>query len=196
MPALALALLSSGDALARRCGPAWAYTPTSADHFVIPQSRRTNWIRNASPSLLLATGRRSAPSACQVPPARPCPLMMGPFPLPYDHGRIAKRTSALVARLPVAGRVHVAPTGIRPHVPCPGRGGVRLGAQDRVLRYAVPLLAAYAVGSALLFGAGPLELAPHAMAGLPAWLVVRLWPYRLPERAAEEPAPAGLGLRL
>ena len=47
-----------------------------------------------------------------------------------------------------------------------------------------------------LFRAGPMGLAAHAMAGLLGWLLVRLWPYRPPERAAEEPEAIGLGLRL
>jgi hypothetical protein len=62
--------------------------------------------------------------------------------------------------------------------------------------YAAPVLAAYAVGSPLLFRAGPMGLAPHAMAGLLGWLLVRLWPYGPTARAAEEPETLGLGLRL
>jgi hypothetical protein len=34
------------------------------------------------------------------------------------------------------------------------------------------------------------------MAGLLGWLLARLWPYRVAERAAEEPDTIGLGLRL
>jgi hypothetical protein len=40
-----------------------------------------------------------------------------------------------------------------------------------------------------------MALLPHAMAGLLGWLIVRLFPYRVSERAVEEPAPVGLGLR-
>jgi 1-acyl-sn-glycerol-3-phosphate acyltransferase len=205
-PTLALALLvfwktRSPVAVA----PAWAYIAyLLLDHFVIPQSRLAKWIRNASPVLFLLgygpqvlrhLGLPEVPAGAAL-----AALMTGAlFPYLYEHGRTAKAfvRGFVAAACLELGALHVAPTGIGPHVALPVFAAAFAWERKTVFwRYAVPLLAAYAVGSALLFNAGPLELAPHAMAGLLAWLLVRLWPYRLPERAAEEPAAVGLGLRL
>ena len=90
----------------------------------------------------------------------------------------------------------VAPTGVGPHVALPLFAAAFAWEGKTVFwRYAAPVLAAYAVGSPFLFRTGAMALLPHAMAGLLGWLIVRLWPYRLSERVAEEPAPVGLGLR-
>jgi hypothetical protein len=47
----------------------------------------------------------------------------------------------------------------------------------------------------LLLRAGPAALA-HALAGLLAWMLVRLFPLRSAAPPAEETSTAGLGLRL
>jgi len=205
-PVLGLALLvfwKTRSLLA--VAPAWAYVAyLLLDHFVIPQSRLAKWIRNASPVLFLFA---YAPQALrhlglpEVPAgAALAALMMGALvPYLYEHGRTALgfvRGFVATACLELAA-LHVAPTGIGPHVALPLFAAAYAWERKTVFwRYAAPLLAAYAVGSPLLFRAGPMGLALHAMAGLLGWLLVRLWPYRLPERATEEPAAPGLGLRL
>jgi 1-acyl-sn-glycerol-3-phosphate acyltransferase len=206
VPPLALALLvfwktRSIPAVA----PAWAYVGyLLLDHFAIPQFKLTKWIRNSSPILFLFgygphvlrhLGLPEVPAGAAL-----AALMVGAlFPYIYEHGRTAigfVRGFVATACLELAA-LFLAPSGIGPHVALPLFAAAYAWERKTVFwRYAAPVLAAYAVGSPFLFRAGLMGLAPHAMAGLLGWLLVRLWPYRLPERAAEEPAPLGLGLHL
>jgi 1-acyl-sn-glycerol-3-phosphate acyltransferase len=206
VPPLALALLvfwktRSIPAVA----PAWAYVGyLLLDHFAIPQFKLTKWIRNSSPILFLFgygphvlrhLGFPEVPAGAAL-----AALMAGAlFPYIYEHGRTAigfVRGLVATACLELAA-LFVAPSGIGPHVALPLFAAAYAWERKTVFwRYAAPVLAAYAVGSPFLFRTGLMGLAPHAMAGLLGWLVVRLWPYRLQERAAEEPAPLGLGLHL
>jgi 1-acyl-sn-glycerol-3-phosphate acyltransferase len=185
--------------------PAWAYVAyLLLDHFTIPQSRMAKWIRNSSPVLFLLG---YAPQALrdlglpEVPAgAALAALMLGAlFPYLYEHGRTALgfiRGLVATACLELAA-LFLAPTGVGPHVALPLFAAAYAWERKTVFwRYTAPLLAAYAVGSPFLFRVGAMALVPHAMAGLLGWLIVRLWPYRPPERAAEEPAVVGLGLRL
>jgi 1-acyl-sn-glycerol-3-phosphate acyltransferase len=206
MPALALALLvfwKTRSLLA--VAPAWGYVGyLLLDHFVIPQSKLTKWVRNSSPILFLFgygphvlrhLGLPEVPASAAL-----AALMMGAlFPYMYEHGRTALgfvRGFVATACLELAA-LFLAPTGIGPHVALPLFAAAYAWERKTVFwRYAAPVLAAYAVGSPLLFRAGLMGLAPHAMAGLLGWLFVRLWPYRPPARAAEEPETLGLGLRL
>jgi nitrate/nitrite transporter NarK len=55
-------------------------------------------------------------------------------------------------------------------------------------RWAAPLLVAWAVAVAWQLGGG-LALLPHAIAGLLAWLGVRLFPYHPHRAEAESEAP-------
>jgi 1-acyl-sn-glycerol-3-phosphate acyltransferase len=206
VPALALALLvfwKTRSLLA--VAPAWAYVAyLLLDHFAIPQSRTAKWVRNASPLLfalaygpqaLRDLGLPSVPAGAAL-----AALMMGAlFPYIYEHGRTAKafvRGFVATACLEL-GALYLSPLGAGPHVALPLFAAAFAWERKTVFwRYAAPVLAAYAVGSPFLFRAGPTGLVPHAMAGLLGWLLARLWPYRVPERAAEEPAAIGLGLRL
>jgi 1-acyl-sn-glycerol-3-phosphate acyltransferase len=205
-PVLGLALLvfwKTRSLLA--VAPAWAYVAyLLLDHFLIPQSKLTKWIRNSSPMLFLFAYGPHALRYLGLPEvpagAALVALMMGAlFPFMYEHGRTALgfiRGFVLTAALELAA-LYVAPTGAGPHAALPLYAAAFAWERKTVFwRYAAPVLAAYAVGSPFLFRAGPMALAPHAMAGLLGWLLVRLWPYREPERAAEEPAAIGLGLRL
>ena len=205
-PVLALALLVFWKTRSLAAvAPAWAYVAyLLLDHFLIPQSRLAKWIRNASP-VLFALGY--GPQALRylglpdVPAgAALAALMMGAlFPYLYEHGRTAlgfMRGFVAAACLEL-GALHLAPTGAGPHVALPLYAAAFAWERKTVFwRYTAPLLAAYAVGSPFLFRASPMTLVPHAMAGLLGWLLIRLWPYRPAERAAEEPATIGLGLRL
>src|SRR6185436_1148819 len=206
MPALALALLvfwKTRSLLA--VAPAWGYVGyLLLDHFVIPQSKLAKWVRNSSPILFLLgygphllrhLGLPEVPASAAL-----AALMMGAlFPYMYEHGRTALgfvRGFVATACLELAA-LFLSPTGIGPHVALPLFAAAYAWERKTVFwRYAAPVLAAYAVGSPLLFRAGPMGLAPHAMAGLLGWLLVRFWPYRPTARAAEEPATLGLGLRL
>jgi 1-acyl-sn-glycerol-3-phosphate acyltransferase len=205
-PVLALALLvfwRTRSLLA--VAPAWAYVGyLLLDHFVIPQSKLAKWIRNSSPILFLFGYGPHALRYLGLPEvpagAALAALMMGAlFPYLYEHGRTAIafiRGFVIAACLELAA-LYVAPTGVGPHVALPLFAAAFAWERKTVFwRYAAPVLAAYAVGSPFLFRVRPMPLAPHAMAGLLGWLLVRLWPYRLRERVAEEPAAIGLGLRL
>ena len=204
-PVLALALLvfwktRSLPAVA----PAWAYIAyLLLDHLLIPQSKLAKWIRNSSPILfafaygpriLRHLGLPDVPAGAAL-----AALMAGAlFPYMYEHGRTALgfvRGFVAAACLEL-GALFLAPTGVGPHVALPLFAAAFAWEGKTVFwRYAAPVLAAYAVGSPFLFRTGAMALLPHAMAGLLGWLIVRLWPYRLSERAVEEPAPVGLGLR-
>ena len=145
--------------------PAWAYIAyLLLDHFLIPQSRLAKWVRNASP-VLFALGY--GPQALRhlglpdVPAgAALAALMMGAlFPYLYEHGRTAKgfvRGFVAAACLEL-GALHLAPTGVGPHVALPlyaaafawaGQGGCSGGKRP-------PVLAAYAVGSPSSSAASP-----------------------------------------
>jgi len=119
------------------------------------------------------------------------------FPYLYEHGRTALgfvRGMVIAAALEL-GALYVAPTGVGPHVALPIFAAAYAWDGRTVFwRYTAPILAAYAVGVAVLLRAGPAVVA-HALAGLLAWMLVRLFPLRSASPAPEEPA-AGLGLRL
>lgn len=61
--------------------------------------------------------------------------------------------------------------------------------------YAAPVLTGYAALAPWLMG-GRSAILPHATAGLIAWLIVRVFPYRAPAMEDEPAASEGLGLRL
>ena len=63
-------------------------------------------------------------------------------------------------------------------------------------RYSVPVLACYMLGVARILGGG-IELVPHFVAGLLAWMLVRFAPTRAaPAPESNEPPPSMLGLDL
>ena len=204
-PALGLALLvfwKTRSLLA--VAPAWAYVAyLLIDHLAIPQSKLVKWIRNSSPILFTFAYGPHVLRYLGLPevPAGPAlaALMAGAlFPYIYEHGRTALgfvRGFVAVACLEL-GALFLAPTGVGPHVALPLFAAAFAWEGKTVFwRYAAPVLGAYAVGSPFLFRTGAMALLPHAMAGLLGWLIVRLWPYRVSERAVEEPPPVGLGLR-
>jgi hypothetical protein len=120
------------------------------------------------------------------------------FPYLYEHGRTALgfvRGMVLAAALELAA-LHVAPLGVGPHIALPLFAAAYAWDGRTVFwRYAVPVLAGYAVGLAVLLRADAGAIV-HALAGLMTWLLVRLFPFRPPSLAADAPPPAGLGLRL
>jgi len=204
-PPLALALLVFWKTRSLvAVAPAWAYIAyLLLDHLAIPQSKLAKWVRNSSPILftfaygpyvLRHLGLPEVPAGAAL-----AALMAGAlFPYIYEHGRTALGfvRGFVVAACLELGTLFLAPTGVGPHVALPIFAAAFAWEGKTVFwRYAAPVLAVYAVGSPFLFRTGAMALLPHAMAGLLGWLIVRLWPYRLSERAVEEPAPFGLGLR-
>jgi len=209
VPALLLALLvfwktrSFADVW-----PAYAYVGyLLLDLLAIPQRRLAKWIRNGSAAAFLLA------YAGWVLPKLGLPGTIGStallavlagagFPYLYERGRLAIAfvQGLVVVALLELGALYLAPTPLGPHLALPLFCAAFAWEERTVFwRYTAPLLAAYAVGVALWLGGG-VELLPHAIAGLLAWGLVRLFPGGgAPGRAAdEEPeeAPSStLGLR-
>lgn len=184
--------------------PVYAYIAyLLLDHFVIPPSRLAKWIRNASPLLFVLAFGPQALRALGLPEvpagaALAAVLLGALFPYLYEHGRTALgfvRGMVLAAALEL-GALYVAPLGAGPHIALPlFAAAFAWDGRTVFWRYTVPVLAGYALGVAVLLRAGPAALA-HALAGLLAWMLVRLFPLRSATPPSEEPSTAGLGLRL
>jgi 1-acyl-sn-glycerol-3-phosphate acyltransferase len=206
VPALAVALVvfwktrSLFDVL-----PCYGYVAyLLADRFLVPQRRLTKRIRNASP-VLFCLGYGPTVFARLGLPAVPAPaalaaLVLGALiPYLYERGITAVgvlRGCVFAAVLELMAQ-YVAPSGAGPHVALPLF--LAAFAWDRTSifwPYALIVLAGYALFvPAALLGAR-LELVPHALAGLVAWLATRLFPYRLTSPEPEKPGAPGLGLDL
>jgi hypothetical protein len=206
MPALALAVLLFWKTRSLLVvAPVYAYLVyLLLDHFLIPPSRLAKWVRNASPVLfILGFGPRALRSLGlpEVPaPEALAGIVLGAlFPYLYEHGRTALgfvRGLVLASALELVA-LHVAPAGVGPHLALPLFAAAYAWDGRTVFwRYAVPVLAAYALAVAVLLRADAAVAIVHALAGLVAWLAARLFPYRPPAPLTEEPKPSGLGLRL
>lgn len=182
--------------------PAYAYVfYLLADRFLLPQSRPVKWIRNGSPVLfLLGYGgvalRALGCPAVAAPQALAAVVVGGALPYLYERGRVALgfvRGWVAAALLELAAQ-RLAPGALGAHVALPLYAAAFAWEWHSMLwRYCAPALAAYAVLVPLWLGGGG-RLLPHATAGLLAWLVSRLFPYRA-SAPEPEPAPVGLGLQ-
>lgn len=204
-PALALALLVFWKTRSLvAAAPAYLYIAyLLADHYLIPQSRLMKRIRNASPALFVLAYSPVVFSALGLPdvPAEGALLAViggALFPYLYERTRNAIDfvRGLVVAGLMEIGALHLAPTGLGPHVMLPLFAAAYAWQKRTVYwHYTAPLLAAYALFSArFLYGGFPLVV--HASAALLAWLLVTLFPYRLRRRAPEVTEERGLGLGL
>ncbi|HEX6739124.1 MAG TPA: lysophospholipid acyltransferase family protein [Vicinamibacteria bacterium] len=205
---LAAALLAGG-AVAWQTRSAWAVLPACLylaylflDRPLIPPSRLAKWARNAS-ALLFVLGygpvvatalRLEAPSAGA---ALAAVLLGASFAYLYERGGTVlglMRGFVLAAALELLAQ-KLAPTPLGAHLALPVFAAAYAWQGRTVFwRYAVPVLLGYAAAVALMFRGG-LELLPHVLAGLVAWLGGWLILYDRPARADPE-APLGLGLRL
>ncbi len=184
--------------------PAYAYVGyLFLDHFLIPQRRLVKWIRNASPVFFLLGYAPVVLRSLALPPlpaeqALAAILIGALFPYIYEHGRTTLgfiRGLVLAACLDLLA-LKLAPTGAGPHVALALFAAAYAWERTTVFwRYAAPALALYALLFWRMVGGG-IELVPHALAGLVAWLLVRVFPLQPPSRSAEEPDTIGLGLRL
>jgi 1-acyl-sn-glycerol-3-phosphate acyltransferase len=206
MPALALAVLLFWKTRSLSVvAPVYAYLVyLLLDHFLIPPSRLAKWVRNASPVMFILGFGPWALRALglpEVPAGSALAAMVAGalFPYLYEHGRTALgfvRGMVLAAALEL-GALHFAPLGAGPHVALPLFAAAYAWDGRTVFwRYAVPVLTAYALGVSMLLRADAPAAIVHALAGLFAWLVARLFPYRPASPVPEEPKPSGLGLRL
>jgi len=170
-----------------------------ADWTVIPQRRLVKWVRNTSPLLFLLTfgpavlealGRPAVPAGGAL-----VATLVGAL-IPYFYERSAVALG-FVRGLVAAGvlelaALHVAPTGLGPHVALPLFAAGYAASEKTVFwRYAMSYLALYAVAAAWYMG-GRAELLPHAAAGLAAWALSALFPYRTRRRFGRpRSGPAG-----
>jgi 1-acyl-sn-glycerol-3-phosphate acyltransferase len=184
--------------------PVYAYIAyLLLDHFLIPPSRLAKWVRNASPVLFLLAFGPYALRALDLPAvpagaALAAVLLGALFPYIYEHGRTALgfvRGMVLAAALESAA-LYIAPLGAGPHIALPLFAAAYAWDGSTVFwRYTVPALAGYALGVAVLLRADAGAVV-HALAGLLAWLLLRLFPLRPVSAPPEELPASGLGLRL
>jgi 1-acyl-sn-glycerol-3-phosphate acyltransferase len=185
--------------------PAYGYLAyLFLDRLLIPQSRVTKWLRNVSPALFVLGYGRVVLEALggphlPAPEALAAICLGGLFPYLYARARMglaAVRGFVTVAALETAVQT-VAPDPSGPHLALPLFLAVFAWEQRSVFwRWAVPVLAVYALAVPVLLSSG-LFNPIHALPALLAWLAERLFPYDLGSRNAEAAAPPeGLGLRL
>ncbi len=205
-PALGLALLvfwktRSFTAVA----PAYAYVGyLLADLLFIPQRRVVKWVRNASSVFFfMLYGAHVLPLLGRPPVAAGGALfavMVGSF-FPYFY-ELGRRRDGFIRGMVLAclvelGALYLVPTGLGPHVALPVFAAAYAWERRTVFwRYVAPLLVVYAVAVTRMLGGG-MELVPHLVAGLLAWMLTRFAPTRAPAAPERnEPPPSVLGLDL
>lgn len=183
--------------------PCYAYVAyLLLDHLGLPQSRLAKWVRNASPVLFLLAYGPTVLRALGLPevPARQAlaAVVLGAlFPYLYEHGRTALafvRGFSFAALLALA-TLWASPTGVGPHVALAAYAAAFAWDRHTVFwRASVVTLVVYAAVVVRLTGVPGPALVPHLLAGLLAWLLTRVFPYRVDRMTEERPAPTGLGL--
>jgi hypothetical protein len=186
--------------------PAYAYLAyLMADVLFVPQRRVVKWVRNASPILFCLLYGAHALPLLGLPPVLGgralFALTLGAF-FPYFY-ELGRRRDGFIQRLVLAcllelGALHLSPAAAGPHIALPAFAAAYAWERHTVFwRYAVPTLAVYVVVVARMLGGG-VELVPHLVAGLLAWMLVRLAPSpRPPSPEQDEPPPSSvLGLDL
>jgi hypothetical protein len=206
LPALGLALLVFWKTRSLAAvAPAYAYIGyLLADLLFIPQRRLVKWVRNASSVFFtMLYGAHALPLVGLPGVAADRALlavMAGAF-FPYFY-ELGRRRDAFIRGLVLAcllelGALHVAPTGLGPHIALPAFAAAYAWERRTVFwRYTAPVLVFYMMTVARMLGGG-FELVPHLVAALLAWMFVRLAPGRAagaPKR--NEPPPGVLGLDL
>jgi 1-acyl-sn-glycerol-3-phosphate acyltransferase len=205
LPALALALLVFWKTRSLlSAAPAYGFILyLLLDQWLIPQGRLVKWIRNASPVvfLLIYLGWCLKPLRLPEVPAREAllALMAGAlFPYLYERGRTAGAFfQGLVLAIGLEfGALYLWPTGLGPHVALPLFAAAYAWERRTVFwRYAAPVLLLYAVAVGVGLRGG-IELVPHALAALVAWMAVRLLSLRSSSPTpTEPPSTLELGLR-
>lgn len=180
--------------------PAYAYIGyLLADVLFIPARRLTKWVRSASPVYFLLLYGAFVLEPLGLPrveaPGALVAIVTGAFfPYLYDRGRITEGfIQGLVAACVLEfAALFLSPLAYGPHIALPLFAAAYAWERRTVYwRYAVPVLLAYIVATARLFGAG-VNVLPHVVVGLLAWLVVRFLPSGRSAAVAEAPASASL----
>jgi hypothetical protein len=161
------------------------------DRYLVPQRRLLKWLRNTSPLIFLLTFGPAVVEALGLPPvpagsALAATLVGALVPYFYERSSIALGfvRGLVAAALFELVALRFAPSGLGPHVALPLYAGAYACWERTVFwRYAVPFLWLYAVGASWYMG-GRAELVPHAAAGLAAWALGLLFPYRHGPRPA------------
>lgn len=185
VPALFLALLVFWKTRSfAAVWPCYAYIGyLLLDLLMVPQRRLTKWIRNASAAAftIVYSGLVLPRLGLPAPLGREALLAVlagAAFPYLYERGRlsIAFLQGMVVAALLELGALYVGPTPLGPHVALPLFAAAFAWEERTVFwRYTAPILTAYAIFVPLWLG-GSVQLLPHAIAGLVAWMVVRFLP--------------------
>lgn len=175
-----------------RLGPFAALAPALAyvlyvalDMAVIPQSRMAKRVRNASAlGFVLAIGPlvfRALGAPLHASAALVAAVAGTGIPYVYERGQVAVGfvRGAVMAFVFELGVSWWAPAPAGPHLALSVFAAAYAWDRGTVFwRYAVPALAAYAAGAAVLLGGSGLIL--HALAGLSGWLATRQFPYHRP----------------
>jgi 1-acyl-sn-glycerol-3-phosphate acyltransferase len=209
VPALGLALFVFWKTRAfSLVWPCYAYVGYLLfDLFVLPQRRLTKWVRNGSAAAFtLAYGAHVLPGLGLPPVVAPRALLAllagAGLAYLYERTRIALGfvRGIVMAALLELGALHLAPTPLGAHVALPLFAAAYAWEERAVFwRYAAPVLLAWALVLPRWLGGG-LELLPHALAGLVAWILVRFLPGgssgETEDQASEDETPtSSLGLR-
>ncbi len=173
------------------------------DRWLLPQSRLSKWLRNASAPLFVLGYAPQVGNAWSLPPVPAAAALLAllagaSFPYLYERGRTALeflRGLVMAAGLAFLALL-LAPTGFGPQVSLPLFAAAYAWERRTVFwRYSTPVLAAYAMLVPWFLGGTSRPLVLHALAGLMAWLLTRVLPYHQElGPSAEGPALTGLGL--
>jgi len=205
-PALGLALLVFWKTRSfAAVAPAYGYVGyLLADLLFIPQRRVVKWVRNASAVYFAMIYGGFALPHLGLPAVEGggalLAVMTGAFfPSFYERARVREGfiQGVVLACLAELGALSLYPTALGPHVALPLFAAAYAWDRRTVFaRWAVPILLFYAAAVTRLLDGG-IELVPHVVAGLVAWLLVRLVPRRTaPAPESREPPPSVLGLDL
>jgi 1-acyl-sn-glycerol-3-phosphate acyltransferase len=189
--------------------PCYAYVAyLLLDVLVLPQRRLTKWVRNGSAAAFVLVyvahvlPRLSLPEVT-APRALLALLAGAGFAYLYERTRIALGfvQGMVMAALLELGALYITPTPLGAHVALPLFAAAYAWEERAVFwRYSAPALLAWALVVPRVLGGG-MELLPHALAGLFAWILVRFLPGGAPssethEDEPEDEAPSStLGLR-
>ena len=199
VPALFLALLVFWKARSfAAVWPCYAYIGyLLLDLLVVPQRRLTKWIRNGSAAAFtIVYGGFVLPKLGLPAPVGSEALLAvlagAAFPYLYERGRlsIAFLQGLVAAALLELGALHLGRSPLGPHVALPLFAAAFAWEERTVFwRYTAPILAAYAIFVPLWLG-GTVELLPHAITGLVAWMLVRFLPRGGSGSTADDDGPA------
>ena len=189
--------------------PCYAYVAyLLLDILGLPQRRLTKWVRNGSAAAFtLVYGAQVLPRLSLPEVAAPRALLAllagAGFAYLYERTRIALGfvQGIVIAALLELGALYLSPTPLGAHVALPLFAAAYAWEERAVFwRYSAPLLLAWAILLPRWLGGG-MELLPHALAALLAWILVRFVPGGPTSRATREDEPedeapsSTLGLR-